>query len=172
MPSLNHVDFAHVAVSFAQTKNSLPYGIFASVTPLRFKGGDLVRLASGKRWTIQRCYDFVSGKEFLYILNFYVPRFIELTLMQKLETIVHELYHISPKFDGDVRRFKGRCFAHGASQKKFDSVVAGLVEYWLKQNPPEEIWAFLKFRYRELTDIYGSLHGTRISPPKIIPCLE
>ena len=122
----------------------------------------------GRRWTLQRCYR-PDGVEYLYIFYFYVPRFIELKLSQKLETIVHELYHISPDFNGDLRRFKGRCFAHGSSQKKYDMTVRGFVDHWLKQDPPTEIWGFLKLGYRELIDIYGGLHGTRISMPKIIP---
>ncbi len=126
----------------------------------------------GKQWTIQRCYNSANGTEYFYILYFYVPRFIELSLTQKLETVVHELYHISPDFNGDLRRFQGRCVAHGSSQKKYDFLVRSLVDQWMKQEPPEETWDFLKLGYRELVKIYGGLHGTRISMPKIIPHQE
>lgn len=167
VPALNHIDMDRVAVSFSQTKHSAPFGIFASATPLRFEGGDLTVFKRGKRWTLQRCFRD-NGVEYLYILYFYVPRFIELKLSQKLETIIHELYHIGPSFNGDLRRFKGRCFAHGSSQKKYDETVREFVDHWLKQNPPPEIWDFLRYGYRDLVDAYGALHGTKIPMPKII----
>ncbi len=172
VPQLNHIDVARVAVSFAQTKHSHPFGIFASATPLRFKAGSLTMTSSGRRLTLQRCYHSASGLEYLYILYFYVPRFIELSLTQKLETIVHELYHISPEFNGDLRRFEGRCFAHGTSQKKYDRTVRELVAHWLRQDPPDDVWSFLKLGYRELVQHYGPLCGTRIAMPKIIPAEE
>lgn len=168
VPALNHIDMARVAVSFTQTKHSAPFGVFASMTPLRFEGGNLVMEKGGKKWTLQRCFR-EDGVEYLYVLYFYVPRFIELKLSQKLETIVHELYHIGPNFDGDLRRFRGRCFAHGASQKKYDKTVQSFVDRWLGQNPPPEIWDFLRYGYKELIAEYGGLHGTRIAMPKIIP---
>lgn len=171
VPALNHIDMTRVAISFSQTKHSAPFGIFASATPLRFEGGELIVIKRDTKWTLQRCFR-TDGVEYLYILYFYVPRFIELKLSQKLETIVHELYHISPYFNGDLRRFKGRCFAHGSSQKKYDETVRSFVDHWLKQNPPSEIWGFLRYGYRELAEVYGTLHGTKIPMPKIIPCSD
>lgn len=168
VPALNHIEMSKVAVSFTQTRHSAPFGIFASMTPLRFEGGLLTTKRHGRDWTVQR-YFREDGIEYLYILYFYVPRFIELKLSQKIETIVHELYHIGPGFNGDLRRFKGRCFAHGSSQKKYDQAVRGFVDHWLKQDPPTEIWDFLQFGYQELIERFGGLHGTRISMPKIIP---
>ncbi|MDR0521899.1 MAG: hypothetical protein LBH00_08630 [Planctomycetaceae bacterium] len=169
VPELRHIDIARVAFSFSQTKNSAPFGIFATTVPLRFENGDAFQLnRKGLVYTVQKCLRS-DGTEFLYILYFYVPRFIELPLLQKLETIVHELYHISPQFNGDLRRFPGRCFAHGSSQKEYDRIVSRLVQYWLKQNPPEPLWDFLRFNFRDLTQQFGKLHGTRIPFPKIIP---
>ena len=63
----------------------------------------------------------------LYILNFYLPRFLDLPFREKLTTMLHELWHIGPKFDGDVRRLGGRCFAHGSSQKQYDAHVEALL---------------------------------------------
>lgn len=171
VPALNHIDMNRVAVSFARTKHSAPYGIFASMTPLRFENGELVQSKRGRNWTLQRCYR-ADGTEYLYILYFYVPRFIELKLAQKIETIVHELYHIGQNFNGDLRRFEGRCFAHGSSQKRYDRTVHSLVDHWLKQEPPEDIWNFLGYGYKDLVERYGTLHGTRISTPKIIPAKD
>jgi predicted metallopeptidase len=167
VPELNHIDMSRVAVSFAQTKHSAPFGVFASTTPLRFADGKKTMQRRGRNWKIQRCCR-PDGTEYLYILYFYVPRFIELNLSQKLETIVHELYHISPFFNGDLRRFEGRYFAHGSSQKKYDQTVKQMTEYWLKQNPPQKLWDFLQCNYNALVLQYGGLHGTKIAAPKIV----
>jgi len=169
IPELRHIDMNRVAVGFSQTKNSEPFGIFASTTPLRFENGESFYLSRGRQWTVQRLFR-PDGLEYLYILYFYVPRFIELPLSQKLDTIVHELYHVNPLFNGDLRRFAGRRFAHG-SKKRYDQIVHRLVQYWLKNDPPGELWEFLCYNYRDLTAKYGKLSGTRIPAPRIIPVL-
>ncbi|MGL4595421.1 MAG: hypothetical protein ACRCUY_11905 [Thermoguttaceae bacterium] len=169
IPAFSHIDMERVAVSFAQTRHSEPHGVFACMMPMRFEGGSLITQQRKRSFTLQRCYKN-DGTEYLYILYFYVPRFIELTLSRKLETIVHELYHIGPKFDGDLRRFPGRCFAHGSSKKKYDEQVRGFLNHWLKQDPPENLWGFLRADFRTLQAEYGRLRGTRIIPPKLIPC--
>lgn len=167
VPELRHIDMSRVAVAFSQTKHSEPYGIFASAVPLRFENGEPFFERRARLWTVQRLYR-QDGVEYLYILYFYVPRFIELPLSQKLDTIVHELYHVNPLFNGDLRRFAGRQFAHG-SKKRYDQTVNRLVQYWLKQNPPEDLWEFLCFNYQDLTVKYGKVMGTRIPMPKVIP---
>jgi len=167
IPELRHIDMSRVAVGFSQTKNSAPFGVFASTTPLRFENGESVQHRRGRFWTLQRHFR-PDGIEYLYILYFYVPRFIELPLSQKLDTIVHELYHVNPLFNGDLRRFAGRRFAHG-SKKRYDQIVDGLVQNWLKSNPPDDLWEFLCYNYRDLTAKYGTLSGTRIPFPKVIP---
>ncbi|MDR3233922.1 MAG: hypothetical protein LBT46_09725 [Planctomycetaceae bacterium] len=168
VPELRHIEMNRVAVSFSQTKNSEPYGIYASTTPLRFSGGNETLVRRGRTLTMQSCYKN-DGTQYLYILYFYVPRFIELPLSQKLDTIVHELYHISPLFNGDLRRFSGRCFAHGSSKAKYDQSVKRLTEYYLQREPPESVWSFLQLDYRGLTAQYGKLTGTKIPMPKIVP---
>jgi len=167
VPELRHIDMSRVAVGFSQTKNSEPFGIFASATPLRFENGESTYQSRGRTWTLQR-HLRPDGLEYLYILYFYVPRFIELPLSQKLDTIVHELYHVNPLFNGDLRRFAGRRFAHG-SKKQYEHTVNRLVQSWLKQEPPDELWEFLCYNYKDLMAKYGKLTGTRIPTPKIIP---
>ncbi len=40
LPPLAHVDMTRVAVSFCQTRKGVSHGMFASLTPLRFAGGE------------------------------------------------------------------------------------------------------------------------------------
>lgn len=168
LPELRHIDMRRVGVGFSQTRHSAPHGVFASTHPLRFEGGAETTVRRGRSWKIQRFFK-KDGTECLYILYFYMPRFIDLSLTDKLETIVHELYHIGPRFDGDLRRFKGRCFAHGSSQKKYDATVRELTRRWLAQDPDPAIWDALRYNFADLTSQYGKISGTRIPMPKIIP---
>ena len=110
---LRHIDMSRVAVSFRQTRKRMPHGLYASLTPLRFAGGQTHSIRRGRKFSIQRVE--VDGREMLYVLNFYLPRFLDLGFREKLTTIAHELLHIGPQFDGDLRRFSGRCYAHSHS---------------------------------------------------------
>ncbi|MDR1959906.1 MAG: hypothetical protein LBQ54_12825 [Planctomycetaceae bacterium] len=171
IPEFQHIEMDRVAISFSQTRHSKNYGVFASLTPLRFLDGRVSMQHNGKRWAIQR-YRSLDGFEYYYILYFYLPRFLDLKLTDKLETILHELYHINPLFNGDIRRFEGRNYAHGNSQKEYDAVVRRLTKKWLEHNPPPEIWEFLRYNYNDLVEKFGSVYGIKILPPKIQPVIE
>lgn len=165
---LRHIDMSRVAVSFSQTKRSGNLGIYASLTPLRFAGGQLHFYRRKRRWGIQRLYA-PDGLEMLYILNFYLPRFLELPFREKLATTLHELWHVGPKFDGDVRRLGRRCYAHGSSQKEYDAYVETLLDRWLSLDPPLSLHEFLRPSFRELIAQYGRVFGRKIPPPKLVP---
>ena len=168
LEQLRHIDMSRVAVSFSQTRKAGSQGMFAAVTPLRFSGGKLHAVRRGRRWGIQRLYD-ADGREMLYILNFYLPRFLDLPFREKLTTVVHELWHIGPKFDGDVRRLGGRCFAHGSSQKQYDAHSEALLDRWLSLGPPESLYDFLRLNFRDLTARHGRVFGRRVPTPKLTP---
>jgi predicted metallopeptidase len=168
LPDLRHIDLARVAFSFSQTRKAVNHGLYASLTPLRFAGGSTETVRGGRKWTVQRVVD-PSGREMLYVLTFYVPRFLNQGFRHKLTTLVHELWHISPRFDGDLRRFEGRCYAHGASQKQYDAQVDQLVDRWLALDPPSRVYHFLRYDFQQLSHRHGRVYGTRIRAPKLIP---
>ena len=165
---LGHIDMRRVAVSFSQTRKATEHGMYASLTPMRFAGGLSHTIRRGQKWAVQGLRDS-SGREMLYILSFYLPRFLDLQFREKLVTVMHELWHIGPKFDGDVRRHRGRCFAHGASQERYDAHVDALVDRWLASGPPESIHAFLRCNFRELVARDGRVYGRKIPTPKLFP---
>ena len=130
LEDFGHVRMDQVAVTFAQARRRVPHGLQAKLTPLRFEGGDLVTRRRGKLWTIQRWY--AGEVEMLYILTFYLPRFLEQSFREKLITVMHELYHISPVFDGDIRRLPGHYHVHSHSQKEYDRRMDDFVDpNWL-----------------------------------------
>lgn len=167
VPELAHVDMQRVGVGFSQARLRTRHGLYATLTPLRFPGGRLHALRRGKRWAIQRLYD-TSGREMLYILSFYLPRFLDLPFAQKLNTTLHELWHIGPAFDGDLRRFAGRCYAHSHSRKSYDRQMDALVERYLAANPPETLYDFLRADHRQLVALHGPVYGTKIPAPKLV----
>jgi hypothetical protein len=169
MPELSHVDISRVAFSFAQARRSTSWGMFASLTPLRFPGGSIEGKRGNRRYAIQRLIDR-QGQDMLYILTFYLPRFQEQSFREKLITVFHELWHISPAFDGDIRRHSGRCYAHTSSQAEYDAEMARLAERWLASSPPAELLGFLQLKFQELQAKHGRVVGVRIPRPKLLPC--
>lgn len=163
---LRHIDMGRVAVSFCQTRTASEYGMYASLTPLRFAGGTLQTTRRGRLMGIQRVYE--NGCEILYILNFYLPRFLNLPLREKLVTVLHELWHVGPRFDGDLRRFQGRCYAHSGSQRRFDAQVDCLLHRWLALSPPAELYDFLRLNFRELSARHGRVFGRKVPAPKLV----
>jgi hypothetical protein len=168
VPELSHIDMQGVAVGACQTRNGAMHGVFATLTPLRFEGGRLDKTVRGRRHRIQPLTDN-AGQEFLYLLNFYLPRFLNLSLEDKLSTIVHELWHVGPEFNGDLRRHEGRCYAHGHSQKKYDAQMDRLTQQWLAADPPHHLYEFLEYTFHELSAEHGGVRAQRWPTPKVIP---
>ena len=167
-PPLGHVQMGLVLVAFNQTRKDCRHGMWASLTPMRFEHGARTTERRGQRYRVQQVRDD-AGREMLYILSFYLPRFLNLTFDEKLSTVFHELWHIHPEFNGDLRRFPGRCYAHSGSQKAYDAQVAALTQQWLDSGPPPDCFAFLRLTYRELAERHGRIYGCRIRQPKLIP---
>ncbi len=168
VPELRHIDMARVAVGYRQARQRVKHGIQASLTPLRFEGGEETGLIRRRRYACPRVLDR-HGRECLYVLNFYLPRFFDHPLEERLTTIVHELWHISPEMDGDLRRHEGRCYAHGSSQKQFDAHAAGLARQWLAADPPSDLFVLLETTFAELLAEHGAVIGARYATPKMAP---
>ena len=168
VPQLAHIDLQRMLVTFAQTRTRNSHGLYASVTPLRFAGGAATCRRRGRTYGLQRVL-LASGGEALYILTFYLPRFMDLGFQEKLVTVFHELWHISPEFNGDLRRHPGRCYAHTQSQKEYDAQMAELVRQWLVAGPPPDLYRFLQGSFADLRAACGAVIGTRVRRPKLVP---
>ena len=168
VPALRHIDLPVVGLSVAQTRKPVRHGLWASLTPLRFSGGAEVETRRGRPYTCQAVCDR-SGRRLLYIMTFYLPRFVDLSQREKLATFIHELWHISPECNGDIRRHDGRCYAHTGSQEAYDAQVELLVDAWLQASPPDHLYEFLQHDFSTLCRIHGGVRGSRFPRPKIIP---
>lgn len=163
---LTHIDMGRVAVGVCRARSEAMHGVFATLTPLRFEGGKRERTVRGRTQRIGPLVD-ASGVEWLYLLNFYLPRFQNLSLEAKLSTIVHELWHIGPRFDGDLRRHAGRCYAHGHSQRAYNAAMDRLAQQWLAADPPHHLYAFLESTFDQLRAEHGGVRGQRWPAPRL-----
>jgi len=166
LPELRHIDVERVAIRYVQTRRDVQHGLQASLMPMRYEGGGRETVRGGRRWAVEPLYD-ASGRESLYLLSFYLPRFLNLPFREKLTTIFHELWHIGPRFDGDLRRWPGRCYAHGPCERRYDEAMEQLSDKWLALDPPEYTFAFLRPAFRELRRTHGRVYGRKIPTPKL-----
>lgn len=169
-PTFHHVRMEQIAVTFAQARRSVQHGLQAKLTPMRFEHGELVTNRRGRQWTIQRL--FRGDVEMLYILTFYLPRFLEHSFREKMITVMHELYHISPVFDGDIRRLPGHYHVHSHSQCEYDQQMAVIVDEYMAQRPDPDVFGFLQYNFAELRRRHGGVVGVQVNIPKLIPTLK
>jgi hypothetical protein len=164
-PALAHINPAALLYSFTPGKPGKT-GLLARVSPLRFAGGTLYRRHRGRVFQVQRY--FVNGREVLYVVAFCLPRFLDLPFVEKLVTVFHELYHISPAFDGDLRRFDGRCQFHTGSKKAYDAHMGELVRAYLDDHPRPEVFAFLYHTAAQLWAEHGGVYAVKVPRPKMV----
>jgi hypothetical protein len=111
-----------------------------------------------------------------YMVSFTLPRFCDQPVstsrkhahykgypawITKLDTIVHELYHIDPERPG-IRRMEradGTCSANCHGQRFFEDVVE-MVKCYLSTNPVPETYDFLRYNFADLTAQFGGVAGT------------
>jgi hypothetical protein len=134
---------------------------------MRFRDGAPTRRYRGVVYQVQRY--FVGGREMLYLMTFCLPRFLDQPFAEKLVTVFHELYHIGPNFDGDLRRHGGRYAVHTRSQKEYDARMAALVRRYLAGHPDPAVFGFLRMNAAQLGKAYGGVTGTMVPRPKMVP---
>lgn len=163
LPQLAHIDPDRLLFTLVRSRAQGLHGTYARIVPLRFAGGAKeVTRRHGRHQETYRMPDlFHGGQEILYVISLLMPRFLRLSLEQKLTTVLHELYHISPACDGDIRRFAGRNYAHGHSRACYNRHIEQLRNAYLSTDPDpapltgidlsEEDWRKQSFRLTGLT---------------------
>ena len=128
-----------------------------------------------------------------YMVSFALPRFCDQRRvsarkrahytghpdwMSKLDTIVHELYHIDPARPGirRIERADGTYSANCHGPTFFEDVVE-MVNQYLATDPDSELFDFLKYDFAGLTARYGGVVGTSFRmfpsyPQRYIEVLE
>jgi hypothetical protein len=165
--SLWHIDISRLLFAVTQARNGRAHGLQARVTPLRFRHGHLTRRGRGTAYQVQRY--FVGAQEMLYVVTFCLPRFLDQDFDDKFITLFHELYHISPSFDGDLRRHEGRCAIHSRSKRGYDAHMAALAREYLGNGADPALHGFLRLNFAQLQQRHGNVVGVVVPRPKLIP---
>jgi hypothetical protein len=166
-PELAHIRMPRILLAVTQARSGQVHGLQARVTPLRFPHGSLTRPRRGVTYQVQRY--FHGEQEFLYLMTFCLPRFLDQDFDDKFVTLFHELFHISPAFDGDLRRHEGRYHLHTHDQHGYDKHMAHLARAYLAGRPDDRLYAFLRLSFGQLQRRHGSVTGIVVPRPKIVP---
>jgi hypothetical protein len=187
IPTLGFIDLDQVLV-FARPGRSSADGAYASCHSLGLptsepgyffwrdrKTGLVTRRTE---WFVTKSPKvYVGGKLMNYMISFALPRFTDQTLLRsrkrvlypegtpdwvaKLDTVIHELYHVDPE-QNCLRRFKR---ADGTESDALHSPtyfedVAELVQQYLAAKPDQRLLEFLKYDFDGLRARYGTIAGT------------
>jgi len=167
LDELRHVDLDRILLSIARARQSSKHGTYASCVPLRFEGGAAETRVGKRRFRMPALK--YQEREVLYILYFMLPRFHdEQDYPEKLATIIHELYHISPEFNGDIRRFPGKNFVHGQSREAYHAEMRVLAQKYRAASPRAQDHEFLKVPFSELLKRPGGVVGLSVTKPRAV----
>lgn len=83
----------------------------------------------------------LHGRRMLYVITLRPLFFRSSTPEQRLETVVHELYHLSAKFDGSLERSRKHSVL---GLRAYRREIRPLVRRYLEQCPPE-LYAMLSY---------------------------
>jgi hypothetical protein len=185
VPRLGFIDLDEVVI-FARFGRSAADGAFATCHCLTLptsepgyyywrdrRSGQVTRRSP---WFVTKTPQvFFRGRRIKYLISFALPRFTDQTLactrkrtlypdadgwLAKLDTVVHELYHIDPDDVGirKVARADGSrsLWSHGP---EFYEEVAGMVRQYLATNPDPRMYDFLRYDFAGLRARYGNVVG-------------
>jgi hypothetical protein len=137
------------------------------------KTGHLTRRSE---WFVTKSPQVTIGTQSIdYMISFALPRFCDQLLSKtrkrihysggpnwiaKLDTIIHELYHIDPERPG-IRRMErgdGTYSANCHGDRFFEDVV-GMVKQYLDSKPDPQTYEFLQHSFAELSERHGGVAG-------------
>jgi len=186
VPQLSHIDMSRVLV-FARFGRSDAEGAYATCHAINLptsepsyyfwrdrQTGEMTRRSE---WFITKSPLVERGSSSIdYLISFCLPRFCDQTIARahkqesypgaapwvaKLDTIVHELYHVDPTMQG-IRKLpstNGKSTTRTHSPEFFEDVIA-MTNAYLASRPDGELLEFLKYDFDGLTRKYGRVTGT------------
>jgi hypothetical protein len=186
VPTLSFIDMSKVLV-FARGGRTHAEGAYAtchciSLPPSEpgyyfWRDRKTGRLTRRSEWFVTKSPQVTIGtKSIDYMISFALPRFCDQQLSRtrkqihysggpnwiaKLDTIIHELYHIDPQRPG-IRRMEradGTYSANCHGDRFFEDVVE-MVRQYLDSRPEPHTYDFLQYSFAELTERFGGVVGT------------
>ncbi|GEM_PF-1277676 len=186
VPALSHVDVSRVLV-FARPGRTGAHGPYATCHSLLVPDSEPAyyywrdprtgAMAKRSEWFVVRSPEVRIGpRRIWHLVSVALPRFCDQAAadthkervygrgrewLAKLDTIVHELYHVDPH-EGGIRRGSngdGRLSALTHTPQFFRE-VQGIVRAYLASGPDSSVVEFLSFDFDALTRRYGGVVGT------------
>lgn len=186
VPTLSFIDMSRVLV-FARAGRTDAEGAYATCHCVCLAASEpgyyfwrdrnTGRLTRRSEWFVTKSPSVRIGmSEVDYMISFALPRYCDQRLSKsrkqvhyqgqpdwiaKLDTIVHELYHIDPERPG-IRRMEkadGTYSANCHGQQFFENVV-DMVKAYLASGPDPATYDFLQHDFETLTSRYGGVVGT------------
>jgi hypothetical protein len=186
VPTLSFIDIADVLV-FARGGRSNAEGPFATCHCLTLPASEpgyyfwrdraTGRITRRSEWFVTKSPIVMLGpRAAKYMLSFTLPRFCDQSLdrsrkerfypgddpwIGKLDTVIHELYHIDPELNGirRIEREDGTYSAHCHGHRFFEEVAA-MVNAYRDTNPDPAIYDFLQSDFATLESRFGGVVGT------------
>jgi hypothetical protein len=186
VPTLSFINMADVLV-FARFGRSDAEGAFATCHSLGLPPSEpgyyfwrdrkTGRVTRRSEWFITKSPVVTIGtRQMKYLMSFALPRFCDQSLdrsrkgrfyaraepwMAKLDTVVHELYHIDPDYLG-IRRLEREDGTYSANchTARFFEQVAEMVRVYLDSRPDPAVYDFLRHDFKALENRCGGVVGT------------
>ena len=163
LPEFAHINPRRILFCLSRARQNSLGGTFAKIIPMRFQDASPLKTYAGKQYALPQIP--TAEGDILYLIYVYIPRFFTQPFERRLLTLIHELYHIAPAFDGTIRRVGAR--AHGASREQFNSNLQPMVERYLASHPPEELFTLLRGDLTTLSR-QATLVGRAMALPKAV----
>ena len=186
VPALSFIDMGDVLV-FARAGRSNAEGAFATCHCLTLPASEpgyyfwrdrsTHTLTRRSEWFVTKSPTVsVGARDIKYMISFALPRFCDQSLdrsrkerfyrgaepwLAKLDTVVHELYHIDPQLAG-IRRIEKEDGTYSANchGQQFFEQVAEMVHAYLDTKPSPEVYDFLRHDFASLNAGHGGVVGT------------
>ena len=189
VPELNYIDLSRLLV-FARFGRSDAEGAYATCHALSLPDSEpsyyfwrdrrTGQMTRRSEWFVTKSPSVEVGSAAVdYMISFCLPRFCDQTLVRaqkeqvypgcapwvaKLDTIIHELYHVDPSNSG-IRKLplrNGKA-SHRTHSPQFFRDVARMTRQYLALKPNPVLLDFLTHDFAELSARYGRVTGTTFS---------
>jgi len=185
--ALSFINIADVLV-FARQGRTTAEGAFATCHCLTlppsepgyyfWRDRDTGRVTRRSEWFVTKSPSVsIGGRPVKYMISFALPRFCDQTIgrsrkerfyptkpqawMAKLDTVVHELYHIDPNQAGIRRLDRGDgTYSTNCHSPRFFEQVAEMVSEYLGTHPDPSAYDFLRHDFATLESRFHGVVGT------------
>src|SRR3989337_440406 len=184
--ALSFIDIADVLV-FARPGRTKAEGAFATCHCLTlppsdpgyyfWRDRDSGRITRRSEWFVTKSPVVSIGtQQMKYLMSFALPRFCDQSLDRsrkgrfyqeaepwtaKLDTVVHELYHIDPQHMG-IRRIEREdgTYSVNCHNARFFERVSEMLQAYLASRPDPAVYEFLRHDFKTLEGRHGGVVGT------------